>query len=114
MSKPLTHHVITRAREILADEKRWTQGTDARKRNGQPTSPYDQFARRFCATGALSRAAFELTNDASKAGRLAGAACTQLCPRNEDPIYSVQRINDNRRRGHAAVLKLFDDYLAAA
>jgi hypothetical protein len=116
MSKPLTYHVITRAREIIADKHHWTQGTPAALQNGRPTLPNDKRASRFCATGAMMRVGFELTGDLAQARLLTEAACAALCPAiiNDacDPLDAVQMINDKYRTGHAAILRLFDDYLS--
>jgi hypothetical protein len=116
MSKPLTYQVIMRARDIIADKHHWTQGTQASTKNGRPTRPNDERASRFCATGAMIRAGFELTSDLPQARLLTESACSALCPTviNDacDPLDAVQMINDKHRTGHAAVLKLFDDYLS--
>ena len=113
MSKPLAYQVIMRAREIIADKRNWTQGTQAADKNGRPTRPHDERAARFCATGALNRAGFQLTGDLAQARLLTEATCATLCPIiiNDacDPLDAVQMINDKHRTGHAAILKLFDE-----
>lgn len=41
------------AAALIADEERWTQGVKARNDEGEPCNARSQFARRWCATGAL-------------------------------------------------------------
>ena len=63
MSKSLQHQVIFRALEIISNEGKWTEGALARdqhRRSCQATAPE---AVRFCAVGALERAAHELLGD---------------------------------------------------
>jgi hypothetical protein len=71
----------------------------------------DARAWRFCATGAMIRAGYELTGDIYKAQELRDRACERLYPasRQRDPgDREHQRCAD----GHARILALFDDYLA--
>ena len=110
MSKPLDHQVMTRTRELIEVETRWTQGFQATFRNGRRVNPHDPRAKRFCATGAMIRAGFELTGDIVKAETLRDAACVRLFPRNDAPVRAIEAIND-ARHGHAAILKLLDEYL---
>ena len=56
MSKALHHQIVTRARQLISDPTRWTQGELAKRRNGLPIEPSDAEAYRFCAVGALTRA----------------------------------------------------------
>ena len=65
MSKPLTYQIVARARQIIADPKHWAQGDYAVFKNGNPAEPHYQRAYRFCAVGALNRAAYELTGELS-------------------------------------------------
>ena len=60
MSKPLQHQIIARALEIISDELRWTRGAMARTADGSSCDCLDLLAERFCAIGALQRAAAEL------------------------------------------------------
>ena len=63
MSKTLGHHVVARARELISDEKRWTQFEYAQLDSSDGADPADPLAVRFCAVGALRRAAHELSSD---------------------------------------------------
>lgn len=116
MSKMLDHHVVARAREIITDEKHWTQFDYAQLDSSDEADPADPGAVRFCAVGALRRAAHELTSDSE--------SFTALADRVQEAIdsfaktrshlksnFSIEDLNDTEG-GHADVLKLFDDYLA--
>ena len=63
MSKPITPHVIGRARMLIADESQWCRVALARDELGRQVDPTDTTARRRCAFGALVAAAFELIGD---------------------------------------------------
>jgi hypothetical protein len=66
----------------------------------------DRAAKR-CGLGALISAAYQLTNDYRGAHDLAIQALR--------PLYgSATLVNANDMRGHAAVLALFDEVIAAA
>ena len=60
MAKPLQHQIIARALEIISDESKWTRGSMARPADGTACACLDPLAVRFCALGALFRAAGEL------------------------------------------------------
>jgi hypothetical protein len=63
MAKPLQRQIITRALEIISDESKWTRGSLARLADGTACACLDPRAVRFCAVGALNRAAGELLAD---------------------------------------------------
>jgi hypothetical protein len=65
---------------------------------------------RFCATGALLRAAFELTGDISRANELRDAACEVLLPEQSTPRCTLEDLNDTSI-GYVTVLQVFDAYL---
>ena len=106
----LTHQVIALARTYIADPRHWTQGVQALFKNGRVAQPHDSRAWRFCATGALTRAAFNLTSDHEQADDLSQLACEALMPECVSGVDSVESINDDRH-GHARILALFDDHL---
>ena len=60
MAKPLQHQIISRALEIISDESKWTRGAMARLADSKPCACLNPRAVRFCAVGALNRAADEL------------------------------------------------------
>jgi hypothetical protein len=106
MAKPLKFQIIERAKELIQDESRWCRGylaMDASKDSADPTSTV---AVRRCALGALMAAAYQLTNHRVRAYELALNALRPLCGSN-----TIVMTNDHR--GHAAVLALFDEAMAA-
>ena len=62
MAKPLQHQIIARALEIISDESKWTRGSLARLADGTACACLNPHAVRFCAVGALNRAAGELVS----------------------------------------------------
>jgi hypothetical protein len=70
-------------------------------------------AARFCATGALLRAGFELTGDLTRACELCYYACARLLPHQETPRKTLEDLNDTSI-GYVTVLRVFDEYLEKA
>ena len=62
MAKTLQHQIIEGALHLIAEEAHWTRCSMARNSEGDPCSVWDPAAFRFCAVGALWRAAYELTD----------------------------------------------------
>jgi hypothetical protein len=113
MAKSLEHQIIALARVYIADERHWTQGRFAVRKNGQYAHPHADDAWRWCASGALIRAGFDLTHNLDKAYRLRDAACASLLPDEQNPIAAIENINDSPH-GHRKVIKTFDDFLLHA
>jgi hypothetical protein len=103
MSKPLKVQIIERARALIEDERHWCRNELARDANGRSIDPTDRRAARRCGLGALMAAAYEITHDHRR------AAISALRP----TYGSSTLVNVNDIRGHAAVLALFDEALAA-
>jgi hypothetical protein len=106
MSNPLKVQIIKRARALIEDERHWCRNELARDANGRSLDPTDRSAARRCGLGALIAAAYEITNDHRCAQELAIGALRLTCG-------SSTLVNVNDTRGHAAVLALFDEVLAA-
>jgi hypothetical protein len=113
MSKPLQYQIVFRARQLISDPARWTQGDLAKRRNGLSIEPSDPDAYRFCAVGALTRAASELTGDVFAANTLATEVHVGLLSFAEIPAGQTLECINDFGRGHVTILKIFDDYLAA-
>jgi hypothetical protein len=64
---------------------------------------------KFCATGALLHAGFELTADFLRACELRDAACERLLPALPIPRLTLEELNDTSI-GHVTVLQVFDEY----
>jgi hypothetical protein len=95
--------VLGRARQLLQDEARWCRGSFARAWRDIPVPVGSALARRYCALGAIMRAAREL----SVAGE---PACVALEWQIGRP---VQDWNDDPLRAHADVVAAFDAAITA-
>ncbi len=103
MARPLQQQIIARALDLISDEARWTSLVIARKADGKTCEWVHPLATRFCAVGALDRAAYELlgtggAETALRAGKFVLAA-------NDRPNDSLPRINDHE--GHAVIVAMF-------
>ena len=105
MSRPLKVQIVERARALIADEQHWCRRHLAEV-NGVTVSPTSGNAVKRCDLGALIAAAYQLTHDLDEAYKLGHEA---LRPRYGPA--TVIHVNDVR--GHAAVLALFDEVIAA-
>lgn len=118
MSKPILTQVIERARDLVADRGTWTSHALARRANSEACQPTDPRAVRFCAFGALVRAAYDLTNSGEQAQRLADLAAAELVGTKapERAYMDLYCINDGGSRSSArkAVLGLFEKALDRA
>ena len=111
MSRNIQKLVLINARTLIADPQHWTRGTLARSREGEEVSWADRSARRWCAMGAIYRAAIDLLGDANKAAAVGNDVVRSTIP----PGVSQQRgylatLND--LGGHAAVIEAFDRALS--
>jgi hypothetical protein len=107
MSRPLQVQIVERARALIADESHWCRGELARDANGMGVCPMSDEAEKRCGLGALIMAAYQITTDRREAINLAIKAMRPL-----HGSATLMHVNDTR--GHAAVLALFDDVIAAA
>jgi hypothetical protein len=106
LSKPLKIQIVERARALIVDEEHWCRGELARDAKGRGVCPMSESATKRCGLGALMAASYEITGHYRAANDLAIKA-TQ-------PLYgtaTLVKVND--LRGHAAVLALFDEVIAA-
>jgi hypothetical protein len=105
MSKPLRVQVVEKARSLIEDDS-LVHGELARDVDSDSVCPTDSRAQRRCALGALMAVAYQLTNDHSQAHEIAISAVRPL-------FGTAALVNINDVRGHAAVLALLDEVLAA-
>jgi hypothetical protein len=106
VSRPLKVQIVERARALIADESHWCRGELARDPKGRGVCPMSDGAVKRCGLGALIMAAYQITTDRQEAISLAIKAVR--------PLYgsaTLMQVNDTR--GHAAVLALFDEVIAA-
>ena len=107
MSRPLKVQIVERARALIADEGRWCRRELARDAKGRGVCPMSDSATKRCGLGALIAAGYEITGD--------DHAAHDLAIRAMQPLYgtaTLVKVND--LRGHAAVLALFEEVIAAA
>ena len=101
MSKPLKIQIVERARALIADEEHWCRNELARDARGMDVCPLSDNAVKRCGLGAVIAAAYQLAHQ---------LGLEALRPRSG----AVTLIHVNETRGHAAVLALFDEVIAAA
>jgi hypothetical protein len=106
LSRSLKFQIVERARALVADEQHWCRGHLAQDVSGVAVSPTAANAVKRCGLGAVIAAAYELTHDFDAAHDLGHNA---LRPR----YGPATLIHVNDGRGHAAVLALFDEVIAA-
>ena len=95
--------VLARARELIADERRWCRRSFARSWLNVPVPAHSAAARRYCALGAIMQA-----------GRKLGLPVEQARNALEwQTARPVQDWNDDPRRTHAEVIAAFDGAIAA-
>ena len=98
-----TLSVLSRARELIRDERHWCRKTYARGWRGLPVPVQSSAAHRFCAVGALLRAGRELglpVEDARNALEW-------------QTVRPVQDWNDDPARTHYEVMAAFDAAVVA-
>jgi hypothetical protein len=111
MAKPLVTLIIERARALIADQATWCQGTFAFLADGRRCSAHEAGAVRFCAYGALQRAAYDLSGKRALAEELAQKAAVAITGRTASRARATI-IQTNDSHGRLAVLRLFDEHLA--
>jgi hypothetical protein len=109
MKKRVTiNDVIRRALPLVENERTWTRGAHARSSNGASANPTGPHAVRWCAVGALEKAAAELSHNQKTVRRLELAAGSRLEKFAGMNLYSL---NDDIDR--EAVVAVFKKALAA-
>jgi len=111
MTKTLQHQIIGRALELIADPAHWSTGAWARTSAGHACGWNNPAAARFCASGALQRAAFELAQF-STPSLLAVDAEKYILEANSARSFDLPSIND--MDGHASTVEMFKKALASA
>ena len=101
-----TVEILEKARELISDESRWTQGSYAKDEKGEGTLPWREEAVCFCALGAIKKAG-NFHDDCSEPAIFLGRVL-----RDDMGLHSVDEYNDSH--SHADVLALFDRAIAAA
>jgi hypothetical protein len=107
LSRPLKRQIVERARALIADEEHWCRRHFGEDANGYPVSPTSTSAIKWCGLGAVIAATYQLTHNADAAYRV--GLFHALSPH----YGSATLIHVNDKRGHAAVLALLDEVIAA-
>ena len=94
--------VLTRARDLISAERRWCKRAFAVTWLDIPVTAGSRYARRFCALGAIKRAAREL--------RLPADGAQAALERQTGD--SVPDWNDDKTRTHSEVVAAFDAAIA--
>jgi hypothetical protein len=102
---------LQEARDLISDESRWTQGTNAVDARGIAVHPGHPDACKWCARGALLKVfgIGDLISEAPQEERAAYYAVRDTldaCASAQDSTKAMVGINDEL--GHAATLKMFD------
>jgi hypothetical protein len=96
-----------KAKDILSDSSRWTQGVMARNRRGNPTGPEYKNAVAWCLVGALIRAyGIGKVLDESLAVR---RAIRSICGSFDDTYGSIEGWNDDPCRTFADVKRVLEE-----
>jgi hypothetical protein len=106
VSRPLKLQIVEQARALIADEAHWCRDELALDANGMGVCPMSDAPVKRCGLGALIMAAYQITTDRREAIDLAIKATRPL-----HGSATLMQVNDTR--GHAAVLALFDEVIAA-
>src|SRR4051812_19848381 len=107
MSRSLKLQIVERARALIADEQHWCCHHLAQDVSGAAVFPASARAVRWCGLGAVISAAYHFTQDFDAAHDLGHNAL-----RPHSSAATLIHVNDVR--GHAAVLALLDEVIAAA
>ena len=111
MARTIQQQIVSRARAIIADEVNWTCKALARDDSGTVCEWNDARATKFCALGALVRAASEFIRDDYVAHSIAMEAARQILEANRPTGSCLPMLNDSE--GHASIIAMFDYALCA-
>jgi hypothetical protein len=103
MATTLNRQVLINARALIADPGHWTMWMLAATDNGRPVAWHDRAARRWCAVGAIHRAAFDLVGNKEQAVCIANDVIDSISAQTR-MRGSLPALND--AQGHAAVIDL--------
>jgi hypothetical protein len=113
MSNTLTVQIIKEARNFLASPRKWTRFYLAKTAQGESCDPWEPRAVRFCAYGALFKAAHDVSKDPVIAHHFAASAATVITGNEEDTDSVTKLFQINDGQGRKAILELFDKALSA-
>ena len=111
MTTTMQKQVLINSRALIADPAQWTKCALARTAGDRVVDWYDRSATKWCAQGAIYRAAYDLVGDQKEATRIGNEVVKMVRPSRWLGV-SLPAMNDWRT--HAAVLARFDKALEAA
>jgi hypothetical protein len=115
-------NILLAVRELLASPKRWTQGANARRRNGSYVSYAESAATQWCLNGAVQRVVYNevlTVCDLKVITKAINLLVDNIClERIESGISApiglpIAIWNDAEERTHADVLVLLDKVIAS-
>ena len=80
MTTTVQKQVLINARALIADPQQWTSDTLARTTSGYHVDWHDHSATKWCAMGAIYRAAYDLVGDPREATRIGNEVAKSVCP----------------------------------
>ncbi len=109
MTQTLQKKILARALALISEKQRWTTGSMARKSDGSNCHWGHPQAYKYCAMGAIARAAADVLGPDYRAAIINRVASYLLVVTGRPEGLGF--IND--REGHAAVVEMFEKALAA-
>ena len=113
--------ILTKAKELISDPKRWSQGKMARNRKGELVRSTAPTAVRWCALGAINHFTIDLNFSRMKRHREVAVdllcsviGITRINRWNDDPNPYINRWNDDPKRTHEEVMDAFDQAIILA
>lgn len=103
-----TIEILEKARELISDESRWTQGCPARNTEGRYTPIGSPDAVCFCSIGAICKVMF--IDEMKVTGQKATEILRKALPQGWGG--SITAFNDTKK--HSAIVQLFDRAIDAA
>lgn len=115
MSESIFKLVVEKARARIALRANWTRFANARTRNDRTCDPLDPAAVRFCAYGALVRAAFEVVGCRQTAVLIAHRTARRLtgAASELEAVADLHVVNDGPpNEARTRLIAMFDAALA--
>lgn len=110
--------LLIKAKAVIADPTKWTQGVMARDAEGRPVGFSDKKADCFCAVGAVNVAALkahaEVTEEVTYIPAIGAIrALNRAASQRSAPFTLIEEFNDMGTTTHAAIMAVFDKAIAS-
>jgi len=107
-----TKEILTRAKEIITDPKRWAKGYYAFNKHQQAVASSSPRAVCWCALGAIRKAVEDVTGAATCTTvfntELADATLHMYNNLDQDRFCNISKFNDTPETTHEQILEFFD------